>query len=369
MAAQAVVRPTPRTIPTEIDLDLLLLSSPGETYNPEAMTSSAALSRSASGSPPLPPPRPTISLDDPLFDIPCLYVPELHNPESRALFALGLHDKAYRRSYCGATQYRRCQQHPDEMRKSVRTCMSRTCFSCIMRQADVATARLRKRHRNLFRVEKYSMIHIVGESFEQVPSHDEILAWRESISDIIREGLDPRPGTGALSYAVVEEVHCDRKHFMLAATILWWGRLEDATLDSLATVASGLEVTQHSPSTLYDNFHEMLCYTPPSSPEDCALLEQSLEGIRMLRTQGQMMRKDILCPEDALDIAHAELVANGMADKCLPVAPEYVPAPAPICSHCQKPLLEVSEWIPLGRKVTDFSTLSWHLEPSPTPPG
>lgn len=295
--------------------------------------------------------------------------PELHNPESRSLFALGLHDKAYRRSYCGATQYRRCHDHPEQMRKSVRTCMTRTCFSCILRQADVTTARLRKRHRNLFRVEKYSMIHITGAFFETVPSHDEILSWRESLSDILRDGLDPRPGTGALSQAIVEEVVCSRKHFRLVATVLWWGRLEEATLDSLAAISSELTVTQHSPSTFYENFHEMLCYSPPTSPDDCALLEQSLEGIRMLRTQGQMMRKDILNPEDALDIAHEELIANGMADKCQPVPPESAPEAAPICCRCHKPLAEVSEWVPAGRKVTDFDSLHWHLEQVPMPPG
>jgi hypothetical protein len=305
-----------------------------------------------------------IDPNDPRLDIP-IQPPKLTNAHARSLYALGLYDKAMRRSYCGARQYRRCPEHHEHMRKIGRSCMLRTCDFCADRQVFTFSRRFRRRHAHLLKIAKYRLLLISGPVLDHIPSSEELESFADPIYAWLLQHLDPRPGTGAISNRVVEQLG-DSREYRITLRLIWYGTLTDRAIREAAEFGK-LDITSHAPGTLYSRLEDLLTYAPPTHPDDAALLEFSLQGIRMLRCHGQMMRKNLLNPEDALNLseAEAELSVTNMTPNPPPPTDESSENPPLICGACGGGLTEVSEWVLPDQSVTDFESLSWRREAPP----
>jgi len=300
-------------------------------------------------------------------------VRQLRSPRAKALAAVGLDSKSWRSEDCGSKRIHRCPDHHDQFEEQHRTCRLKTCLECASRLAEERIARFWENQPYMRSLKHFHWIAIHEPIQDTMPSREQIQEYNTRVSKFIKHLGDPRPGTGAVSNVAIEALGVDASdaplshfRFRLGATIFWWGDISDRDLHDYA-----IGCLQHSVAPAADlskAIRELLTIHPPRSHEVCAQIELVTQGLRLIRSHGQMLKKDLLLDEDTLELpADAEaLVAEecdtATNDQLKPVAPHKC------CKKCGNALSEVSDWISRYAPAAELKQLKWTIMNNAPPP-
>lgn len=295
---------------------------------------------------------------------------ELKSPRAKALMAVGLESKAWRDEICGSKRIRRCPNHPDQFEEQHRTCRLKTCSPCAPRLAEERIARFWDNQPYMRNLKHFYMIHIHAATQDEMPSKTDFQTFNDSISKWIKKHGDVRSGTGAISHVAFEGIGPDNEHstlkqhrFRLGALILWWGELP---IQALKTTLGCIEYSVEPASRLRDEVKRLLTIIPPKSYEVCAQFELNTQSLRLIRSHGQMLKKDLLLDEDTLQQVPEALVAEEGYTATNATQPASTPTKC--CKKCSGPLSQVSNWIDRYTPTAELKNLTWTIinnNPSP----
>lgn len=307
---------------------------------------------------------------DALLDAETQCVRELKSPRAKALQAVGLESKAQRSEDCGSKRIRRCPDHHDQFEEQHRTCRLKTCSPCASRLAEERIVRFWDNQPYMRNLKNFHMIHIHAASRDEMPGKAEFQTFNSRISKWIKKFGDSRSGTGAISHLSIECLGSDTEHatlkqhrFRLGALILWWGELP---AQAISSAPGCTEYSTEPASNLRNEVKNVLTIIPPKSHEICAQFELNTLGLRLIRSHGQMLKKDLLLDEDTLDIDPEALVAEeGNTATNAQQAPSTA---SKCCKKCGGALSEVSNWVDRYTPVSDLKRLTWTVMNNNPPP-
>jgi|SRR5579859_966489 len=285
------------------------------------------------------------------------------SPFAKALFALGLESKSRRADECGSKRFFRCKDHPDQTEEQHRTCRLKTCHDCAPRLSEERITKFWDNQPYMRTLKQYHCIYMHLPSQDTVPSREEIQAFNQSISQWIKKFRDPRPGTGAISHVTIEtsDHGLDPGRFRLAARVLWWGELYFSAL--ARGVAPGCNTHSVQPGGyIREGVKEVMSHRPPKSPETCAQIELVANNLRLIRSHGQMLKKDLLLDEDTLQVedgvAAAEASVTEEVDTVTNASQKPI-TPRKCCKKCGNEMTEVSDWVSRYAPAAELKQLKW----------
>ena len=304
-------------------------------------------------------------------------VRELRTPRAKALLIAGLESKAWRAEICGSKRIQRCPTHPDQFEEQHRTCRLKTCAPCAPRLAEERIARFWDNQPYMRNLKQFQWVIIHRPTQQTFPTRDEIQDFNTAVSKWIKKFGDPRPGTGAISHLVIENIGgpacengtLDQYHFRLNMLILWWGELPAEAIAH--DIAPGcVKYSVEKAADIRSAVRELLTIYPHKSHEICVQLEVETKDLRLIRTHGQMLKKDLLLDEDTFqlpadsstealvaeegDTATNAIVTTTTTKKC--------------CKKCGGAFSEVSDWIDRYATPAEIKQVRWTIVNNSPPP-